>query len=240
MSRVTKTPAAENLDYPTSDGRPMAETDLHRILMTVLIQTLEAYYASNPRVYVSGNLLIFYERGNRRRHVSPDVFVVKGIPKHPRDNYLLWQEGKGPDMVIELTSRTTREEDLETKYELYQERLEVKEYFLFDPREEYLDPALEGYRLRQGGYRLIRPVNGRLPSQVLGLHLERAGTDLRLWNPATGVWVPTPAETLKQIEEARQHAEAARRRAEEGRQQAEAEAERLRREVEALRRQAGK
>jgi Uma2 family endonuclease len=218
----------------------MAETDLHRILMTVLIQTLEAYYASNPRVYVSGNLLIFYERGNRRRHVSPDVFVVKGIPKHPRDNYLLWQEGKGPDMVIELTSRTTREEDLETKYELYQERLEVKEYFLFDPREEYLDPALEGYRLRQGGYRLIRPVNGRLPSQVLGLHLERAGTDLRLWNPATGVWVPTPAETLKQIEEARQHAEAARRRAEEGRQQAEAEAERLRREVEALRRQAGK
>src|SRR6516225_10037359 len=89
-----------NRDYPTSDGKPMAETDHHRKLMTDLIQTLDRYYADDPNVYVSGNLLLFYEPGNRRRHISPDVLVVKGIAKHDRPNYLLWEERKGPDVVI--------------------------------------------------------------------------------------------------------------------------------------------
>src|ERR1700676_31204 len=60
-------------DYPTSDGKPLAETDWHRDLMVLLIEMLRAFY-QGQRVYVSGNLLVFYERGNRRRHVSPDVF----------------------------------------------------------------------------------------------------------------------------------------------------------------------
>lgn len=83
---------AEGLDYPTSDGKPMAQTDWHRDLMMVLIQTLSDYYAAEPLVYVSGNLLVFYEPGNRRRHLSPDVFVVKGVGKHQRPNYLIWEE----------------------------------------------------------------------------------------------------------------------------------------------------
>src|SRR6266851_3070203 len=94
--------------YPTSDGKPMAETDWHRILMTALIQTLDAWYAKNKKVYVSGNLLIFYEQGNKRKHVSPDVFVVKGVAKNPRPNFLVWEEKKAPDVVIELTSSSTR------------------------------------------------------------------------------------------------------------------------------------
>src|SRR5262249_32476039 len=90
--------------YPTTDGKPMAETDRHRELMFDLIKVLEFFYALVPDVYVSGNLLLFYERGNKRRHVSPDVFVSKKVPKGERLNYLLWEEGKGPDLVIELTS----------------------------------------------------------------------------------------------------------------------------------------
>jgi Uma2 family endonuclease len=213
---------AEDLDYPTSDGKPMAETDWHRDLMMALIQTLGAYYAAEPLVYVSGNLLVFYEPGNRRRHLSPDVFVVKGVGKHQRPNYLIWEEGKKPDVVIELTSRTTREEDIEEKYELYQERLRVPEYFLFDPLGEYLNPALQGYRLRRGRYEPIAAVKGRLPSKVLGLHLEGHGRDLRLYDPTTKQWLPTPDE--------------ARHTAEERADQAEAEVERLRRELVELRR----
>src|SRR4051794_34952273 len=90
MSTAARTTVVSGNGYPTSDGRPMAETDHHRKLMTDLIQTLDAYYADEPMVYVSGNLLLFYERGNKRRHRSPDVFVVKGVPKGDRDNYLLW------------------------------------------------------------------------------------------------------------------------------------------------------
>ena len=89
--------------YPTSDGKPMAETDLHRDLMLQLIEILKEFYRSVPNVYVSGNLLLFYEQGNRRRHVSPDVFVVRGVEKRERENYLVWEEKKGPQLVIELT-----------------------------------------------------------------------------------------------------------------------------------------
>src|SRR5262245_17691159 len=157
--------------YPTSDGKPMAETDIHRDLMQELIQTLKAYYAEQDRVYVSGNLLLFYEKGNKRKHVSPDVFVVKGVEKGDRENYLLWEEGHPPQVVIELTSSSTRSEDTKKKYALYQHTLKVREYFLFDPRGDYLKPSLQGHRLRKGEYHPIHTVADRLPSQVLGLHL---------------------------------------------------------------------
>src|SRR5262249_13049415 len=132
MATVPSTATPWKNGYPTSDGKPMAETDWHRDLMNALIETLKLWYAAQPRVYVSCNLLLFYEEGNRRRHVSPHVFVVKGIAKHDRPNYLLWEERKGPDVVIELTSSSTRREDMKDKYRLYQETLRVKEYFLFD------------------------------------------------------------------------------------------------------------
>lgn len=186
--------------YPTSDGRPMAETDWHRILMVELIQTLSARYADRPDVYVSGNLLVFYRPADRRKHLSPDCFVVFGVPKHNRLNYLTWEEGKGPDVVIELTSKTTRREDVETKFELYRDVLKVKEYFLFDPFEDYLTPSMQGFRLRAEAYQPIRPKAGRLPSRLLGLHLERDGENLRLWNPDTGAWLPTPEEREAALE----------------------------------------
>lgn len=196
-------------DYPTSDGKPMAETDWHRRLMLILIDILQHRYADDPDVYVSGNLLVFYEEGNKRRHVSPDCFVVKGVPKRERPNYLAWEEGKGPDVVIELTSKTTSEEDLKLKPDLYRDELGVKEYFLFDPKEEYLDPSFQGFRRVKGEFRPIRLVGGRLPSKVLGLHLERERDMLRLWDPETEAWLPTQAEREEQL---RQVVEELRRR----------------------------
>jgi Uma2 family endonuclease len=231
MSRITKPPLADDLDYPTSDGRPMAETDWHRKLMTNLINTLTAFFAASPRVYVSGNLLVFYEPGNKRRHLAPDVFVARGVAKYDRPNYLIWRERKPPEFVIELTSSTTRREDVAHKFALYRDVLRVKEYFLFDPFEDYLEPPMQGYRLRKGEYIPIKPVAGRLPSRVVGLHLERAGSDLRLWNPETGLWLSTAEENQARLAEALKQTDAARRRAE-------ADNERLRREIEELRRQA--
>jgi Uma2 family endonuclease len=222
MSRITRPPVMDDLDYPTRDGKPMAETELHMRLMAALIQMLEAFFAAEPQVYVWGNMLMFYERGNKRRHVSPDIFVVRGVVKHMRDNYLIWREGKAPQVVIELTSRSTRSEDTGRKFALYRDVLQVKEYFLFDPRADYLNPPMQGYRLRGGKYIDIRAVEGRLPSRELGLHLERDGNQLRLWNPATGQWLLTPEEARDQETQARR--------------QAEAEVERLRRENEELRR----
>ena len=202
--------------YPTSDGRPMAETDRHREIMFALIKVLQFFYASDPNVYVSGNLLLYYVPGNKRRHVSPDVFVVKGVPKRERLYYLLWEEGKSPNLIIEVTSSSTRSEDLKKKFLLYQDVLKVQEYFLFDPFEEYLAPSFQGYRLRKGKYAPIPPVGGRLHSVALGLELERDGLNLRLFDSKMQKWLPTPEERIAQTEE---------------------EVARLRRELEMLRQQ---
>jgi hypothetical protein len=161
-------------------------------------------------------------------HVSPDVFVVRGVGNHRRDNYLLWEEGRGAlDLVIELTSKTTKKEDVEEKYNLYLNKLGVKEYFLFDPREEYLEPSFQGFRRAKDRFSKIKAVDGRLPSKVLSLHLERDGTELRLFDPKTGERLLTDHERAI-AEQAK--AEAERVRAE----YAEAELNRLRLRLEQL------
>jgi Uma2 family endonuclease len=235
----------------------MAETDLHREDMVDAIQVLDDRFADRPDVYVSGNLLLYYEEGNRRKHISPDVLVAIGVPKRPRrDYYLLWEERKAPDFVAEITSKTTKREDQKTKLAIYRDILRVPEYVLFDPRAEYLKPPLQGFRLVGGDYVPIEPVAGRLPSAVLGIHLERDGERLRLFDPATGEYLLTRLERQEaaerraeaeheRAEAERRRAEAERRRAEAERQRAEsaeaaqrrfaAENERLRREIEALR-----
>src|SRR5437870_711767 len=118
--------------YRDSDGKPMAESDLHRDEMMRLIQTFQAAFADHDDVYVTGNLLLYYEEGNPRASVSPDLMVVKGTGKHRRRTYLLWQEGIVPCFVIEVTSPTTRREDQRRKRDLYA-RLGVAELVLYDP-----------------------------------------------------------------------------------------------------------
>jgi hypothetical protein len=195
-------------------------------------------------VYVSGNLLLFFEKGNKRRHLAPDVFVVKGVPKQKRLNYLMWEEGKGPDVVIELTSSSTRREDTIKKKGLYQNTLQVPEFFLFDPFGDYLHPALQGYRLRGSAYVPIKPIAGRLPSKVLGLHLEQQGPNVRLFDPVAEDLLPTLSERVTEAEQgreqdriARQQAEVARERAELARDRAELENRRPKIELADLRRQ---
>jgi Uma2 family endonuclease len=197
MATAPRQRATREVDYPTSDGKPMAETELHRQGMIDLIETLGHRFADNPNIHVSGNLLLYYEEGNRRKHVAPDVMITFGIPKNPlRDYYLVWKEGKAPDAVIEITSKSTQREDKHTKKTLYRDVLKVTEYFQFDPTEDYLKPPLQGFRLVNGDYIPIQPVNGRIPSQVLGLHLERDGTELRLVDPVTGLRLLTRAERI--------------------------------------------
>jgi Uma2 family endonuclease len=196
---VASTKKPKPVDYPTADGMPMADTDFHCILMMALRQTLDFNFAADPMVYVSGNLLMYYERGNKRKHVSPDVFVVKGVEKKKRLYYLTWEEGKTPNAIIEITSRSTRKEDTDTKFRIYRDVLKVKEYFLFDPFGDYLKPdRLRGYRLRSGEYTPIPLVDGRMPSQALGLHLQTDADTLRLYDPQKKSWLLTADERAEQ------------------------------------------
>lgn len=206
LTRKVAAPSA-NIDYPTSDGKPMAETDLHRNIMIAVIQILEYWFRDRPMVYVSGNMLVYYVPGDKRRHVAPDAFVVIGVAKKLREYYLVWEEGKSLALVIEITSKTTKAEDLGKKMVLYRDVLKVKEYFMFDPREEYLRPSLQGFRLSKGEYVPVAEKNDRLVSRVLGLHLERDGVNLRFFDPATGTYVPTPEERAEMEKERADQAE---------------------------------
>jgi Uma2 family endonuclease len=222
MDRLTT--AATQIYYPESDGKPMGETDVHIDALIYLREALRDHFRDNPRVYVAGNMLLYYEEGNPTACVAPDVFVVQGVAKGERRTYRLWEEGQPPTVVFEITSRGSRLEDLGTKRAVYA-MLGVREYFLYDPLGEYLRPTLQGYRLQEGEYQRLPPEGeGRLTSQALGMELRVEEGRLRLVNPATGERLLTPSEALM-----------ARRVADARASQAEAELERLRAELARLR-----
>ena len=142
--------------YPCSDDQPMAESEFQLVPMLYVLTVLRTHFRDREDVYVGGDMFVYYEEGNPRAVVAPDVFVVIGAAKraeHPRDTYKLWEEPKGPDFVLEMLSSSTWETDLGPKRALYAS-LGVAEYWLFDPtREHLLSPPLRGMRLVGGRYR---------------------------------------------------------------------------------------
>jgi len=230
------------IEYPESDGKPVGETDVHRREILHTIETLERHFRDAPDIYVSGNLMFYYEEGNPSAVVSPDVFVVKGVRKGLRRTYKLWEEGVAPCVVIEMTSRSTRLEDKGNKRALYA-LLGVREYFLFDPLGEYLKPPLQGFTLVDGEYAAL-PVesDGGIISRELGLKLCRDETVLRLFDLASGrevVRTEDLSDVLQQtLARAQQAEEQARLAAEQARlvaEQARLATEQAQREADARR-----
>ena len=227
MARSSLLPAPARVEYPSSDGQPMAETDHQRTPLTYAVEALRYHFRDRPDVYVSGNLFIYYREGDPQAVVAPDVFVVLGAHSADRSIYRLWEEPKGPDFVLEITSRSTRREDQVSKRELYR-TLGVSEYWQFDPTHDYLEPPLQGLELVAGEY---RPLPAReladgtrvLASAVLGLELRLRERGLRFHDPRTGRDLRNLAEA-----ESRLARETATRRR---------EAEARRRETEARRRE---
>lgn len=233
--------------YPETDGKPMAESDLHRDFMFYLINLLQRFF-QGEQVYVTGNLLVYYEKGNPHKSVAPDCFVVRGVDPAPRTTYRIWDEGIGPEVVFEVSSKKTYHADLTKKMRLYAE-LGVREYFIYDPTSDYLDPPLIAYELVDGhGYLPMTPLNeevrlgelafipveGEAPtyqSTILGLRLTLDETNrLSLFDLKTDEQLLSDAEARLRAE---RHAEQVERHAE----QVEAENASLRAELEQLRKQ---
>jgi Uma2 family endonuclease len=195
MVSMAAIPLQRDVYYPESDGEPMAETEIHLDVTIDLIQGLRRRYRDDAGVYVVGDMFLYYVEGDPRSVVSPDVFLVRGVPKTPRRRiYKLWEEGKAPSLVIEVTSDSTRDEDVRKKKAIY-EQLGVEEYFLFDPLGDYLKPHLQGYRLHNGRYqRLAAEADGSLRSLTTGLILRPEDTGLRLVDAETGKPIPWDVE----------------------------------------------
>ena len=235
---ATDIPTLQRIEYPESDGKPLGETDAHRREILAIIAMLEQFFAEHANVYISGNLMFYYEQGNPSAVVSPDIFVVKGVPKHERRTYKLWEEQQPPAVVFEITSRSTRLEDKGNKRALYA-MLGVREYFMFDPLEEYLKPPLQGFRLLGEEYIAIdQAEDGSLISQELGLRMFKDDTFLRLIDIETEQQLLRPLqlfEDRRAAEERARAAEAYARTETQARAEAEAEVARLRAELAKLR-----
>jgi Uma2 family endonuclease len=225
----------------------MGETETHiNQLLDFLIHPLKERYRDNPDVYVVGNMFLYYEEGNPTAVVAPDAYVVFGIPKVVRRTYKLWEEGKAPDVIFELTSKKTYRADLTDKRFLYEE-LGVKEYFLFDPLNEYLRPPLQGFRLVDDYYmpllpEQIAPGQWELESEQLGLILRAVDNDLRFFDPLAEQYLLARSEEgeARRLEEQRRRQEEQRRRQEEQRRrQAEVKLENAEAEILRLKRLLG-
>ncbi|MGH2584885.1 MAG: Uma2 family endonuclease [Dehalococcoidia bacterium] len=211
--------------YPESDGRPMGETEVHVFELIRILTTLHAWFRRAADIYVGGSMMFYYEEGNPKASLSPDVFAVFGVPTAPpRRTYKLWEEGVPPAAVFEITSRKTRREDLGKTHALY-ERIGVREYILYDPLDEYLHPPLQGFRLLDGAYAPIAPEpDGALHSEALGLMLRLVDGRLRLFDRTSDAELLSPEEradaetTRADIAEARVAELEARLRGANGRQ----------------------
>jgi Uma2 family endonuclease len=228
-------PLEQEVEYPTSDGQPMAESPDHAQVMMDLFLCLQLRYKAVSDAWEGTNFFLFYEKGNPKARVSPDVMLAKGVVRWDRQNYLLWKE-RPPSLVVEVTSRKTRRKDTGPKKDLY-ERIGVEEYILFDPLGDYLRPQLQGYRLLRGRFQPIPLAeDGTLLSRTTGLRMRPEGRRLRLIDAATGEPLLWAEETEAAKREAEARAQAAEAKAAEETASRHATEERLRALEEELKR----
>jgi Uma2 family endonuclease len=222
-------------ELPSSDGMPM-ETERHVLQMYLLTESLRLAWADRSDVFIGGNMFVYFSPDQVRTadFRGPDVFVAQGVERRERKSWVVWQEGKAPDLVIELLSESTARQDKTTKKRIYQDTLRVPEYVWYDP----FSSELAGFALVQGVYEEIPPdERGGVSCIGLGLTLVRwkgayGGVDatwLR-WATPDGTLLPTPDESTQlervRAEQERLRAEQERLRAEEARLRAEQERER--------------
>ena len=206
--------------YPESDGKPMADTDLHLYWIKRIQDMIETHFSQNPEVYISGNIMMYDIEGPMRTAVSPDILVALGLGQKFRRTYKVWEEGKPPDFVMEFSSKRTYRNDLDEKMALYA-RMNIPDYFLYDPDRRYLPSPLMGFRLVAGTYVEIAPdSDGRVHSEILNLDFALLGDGLAIYDPQAQRWLQTRAE-----------------HAEERAERAETEVERLQAELERLKAQ---
>jgi len=210
------------------------ETFRHYLQMSLLIMSLRLAWKDRENFFVAGNMFMYYSQLQARKNDfrGPDVFVVLDTDKHKdRKSWVVWEEdGKTPDVIIELTSPTTVAVDRGEKMRIYARLLRVAEYYLFDP----YTAELEGYRLDpiRAEYQPIQPdEQGRLACDRLGLMLGVVPGEFQDYQVDWLRWLDREGQVLPHGEELAeaeaQRAEAEARRAEAEAQRAEAEAQRV-------------
>ncbi|MEB3149763.1 MAG: Uma2 family endonuclease [Sphaerospermopsis sp.] len=190
----------EDIIFPPGDifsDEPPLESDLHLRQIILLLQCLELWWQNRNDFYAAGNLTIYYSDNQLKseKFRGPDFFVVRGCERKPRKSWVVWHEdGKYPNIIIEILSSSTKATDKGLKKQIYQDTFRTPEYFLFDP----YNSEFVGFQLVHAQYQPIEPnAQGWLWSQELELYLGVQDNQLRYFT-AQGELLPTPEELVQQ------------------------------------------
>ena len=186
-------PEPAEVEYP--EGHWTAQSVAHGDAVRQATAGLHHHFRDRQDVLVAMELVVYYQRGNSKVWLQPDVQVVFGVSRGgSRSSFKVWEEGKAPDFVLEVASPSTAEKDARHKAREYA-RIGVREYWRLDPEGSLMETCLEGYVARGGEYDPVQPVVGTdrgrpLRSRVLGLDLrcqrQDRATVLVFRDPRTG------------------------------------------------------
>jgi Uma2 family endonuclease len=188
-----------------ASDEPEMESSLHYLQAMLLVSCLEWLWRDRDDFFIGANLTVYFSHQQLRNRDfrGPDFFLVKNTRRQPRRSWVVWEEdGKYPDIIIELLSESTAEVDRTTKKDLYQDRFRTPEYFWFDPH------TLEfvGLRLVGSRYQEIPRQQQGMWSETLELYLGIVDGQLRFFS-ADGDLIPTPQESAVRAGEAAKVAE---------------------------------
>jgi Uma2 family endonuclease len=209
---------------PYDDGETM-ETQRHKMQMDLLIEGLDPWLEQREDGYVGGNMFIYFSQAQLKNQdfKGPDFFAVTGVSKKERKSWVVWEEEKAPDVVIELLSPSTANFDKTEKKQIYQDKMRVSEYFWYDP---FNSEDFAGFFLNSGVYQpLVFNDQGLLISRSLGLALVRWSGKYR---GVTTVWLRWATLSGDVLLTGRELADQAHERAEQERERADRLAEKLR------------
>ncbi|MEH2318953.1 Uma2 family endonuclease [Nostoc sp.] len=217
----------QDVIFPPGDlysDEPPLESELHLEQIILLLKCLKWLWRDRNDFYVAGNLTIYYSpRQLKSEHFrGPDFFVVLGTERKTRKSWVVWEEdGKYPNVILEILSQSTAKTDKDLKKTIYQDTFRTHDYFWFDPYTE----EFAGFHLVDGEYQPLQASEqGHLWSHQLGLYLGIYQGLLRFFTQ-DGQLVPTPEETAEQAEETAKQAEQKAKQAEQKAEQAEQKAE---------------
>jgi len=234
-------------EFPEEPGLPDVFHDLQPQLLS---QTLRLVDYGSDNYCDASDLNLYYDPEHPLWHKRPDWMLSVGVPwlyggQDLRLSYVTWQEGKGPEVVVEFLSPGTEREDLGRffrpgdalsavqpppasppgKLEVYERYLQVPHYIVYSRYSQ----TLRYFKLVAGRYQeqplAPRPPLIWLPELQLGLGIwsgefQRTPGQWLRWCDQDGQWILTETEQERQAKEQERWAKEQERRAKEQERQA--------------------
>ncbi|MDV2998656.1 MAG: hypothetical protein N5P05_000262 [Chroococcopsis gigantea SAG 12.99] len=171
-------PQGQEVIYPDSDGKPMADNTKQFRWIVTIKENLETLFSEDANVFIAGDLLWYPVEGDNKTRIAPDAMVVFGRPKGDRGSYQQWREDNlPPQVVFEILSPGNTRAEMSRKL-LFYDRFGVEEYYEYDPDRNILN----GWIRTDGFLNMIDSMRGWV-SPRLAIRFEPTRQELQIYFP---------------------------------------------------------